>query len=210
MLNIDQERQLNIQAAGEIKASFIAQLARSRDVNLDAASRATAVSNANHFAKRYNAVMTKVANLTKQFANLEDANNALESNRGNKEYVRAMQANALALRQASAQSGINVESVGETMDAFHDQLAEAQTVNRELSRSIVDTPDSIEFDDQDAKNLLAEWLGEIDIEQTDIANAPRVPTSTIPSSQPTVQRDHANGSRRIPREFERQLSTPNK
>lgn len=210
MVNIDQDRQLNIQVAADIKASSLAQLARSKDLKIDSASRAAAAENANQFARRYNAVMTKVANLKTQFANLEDANRALESNRGNEEYIHAMQTNASVLRKASAQSGINVESVGETMDAFHDQLSEIQTVNREMSRSIVNTPDSIEFDDQDAKNLLSEWLGELDVEEIDIANAPRVPIDTIPSSQPTIQYNQPNNSRRIQRDFEKKPTATEK
>jgi hypothetical protein len=155
--------------------------------------------------------MGKASTLQKQFENLERANGAFDTGETNEQYLRAMQANTAMLRQEVKNTGLTPEAVGEIMDEFTDQLVEVQTLTREISRSIVDTPDEMDFDDQDAKDLLAKWLDEENAEAVAIAldNTPKAPAGgNIPSTEPACNPAHMSGigtgPRRIPREQTRE------
>lgn len=210
MRKFDIERQAWIEGAKRIRETALEQAKRAKDPKLNDADRTAAAGNARLFTKRYQKAMGKASMLQKQFENLEAANETLESGEANEQYLRAMQANTVLMKQEAEKTGLTPEAVGEIMDEFTEKLGEAQTLTREISRSIVDTPDEMDFDDQDAKDLLAEWLAEEEAEAVAIAldNTPKAPAGgNIPSTEPARNTAHmsgiGSGPRRIPREHSR-------
>ena len=189
MKKFDMERQAWIEGAKKLRNMAVEQARRAKDVKLNEADRAAASGNARLFTKRYKKAMIKANALQKQFENLESANETLESGQSNEQYLRAMQANTVVMRKTANDSGLTADAVGEIMDDFAEQLGEAQTLTREVSRSIVDTPDEMDFDDVDAAQLLDEWLKADEVQEAeDIAKAlDRVPNvgGGIPSANPT-------------------------
>ena len=214
----DAERQNWIVAANEVKRIAIGHRDRSRNTQISSAEREAAKGNAITFAKRHKRAEAMIEDLRKKIENLESANNTLQTSRDNEQYVRAMQANTLALRKQVRDTGMDAESVGEVMDEFAETVGEMQVLNREISRPMMgSTPEEADFDEQDAQDLLDQWLLEESsseaavgtrttpstsraaVDTTTMPSAsPRADTTTMPSASPTPQ----PSSRRIPRHFE--------
>lgn len=120
--------------------------------------------------------------------NLEQANFTVESLRGTRETVAAMQASAQEMKRATR--SLNLDRVEDLRDTLQDMMAEAEEVNQVLSRSY-ETPDYVDEADLEAElEALEEYQG-IEAQpsylMTDLPAAPDAASATREPTKDTQQ-----------------------